>query len=269
MNRRTVLGGCAGSLCGLAGCLGDDGVGGEPTARPSEEHSVSASLLALQPGVVSLQTADSLGVSGDNEQFLFLDVTATDGDVPAPADLRFRFDGAEATPYDPDSPNWSDYNPSTTPYSTDSDGGWVVFELPATGDAGAAALTWPGGEWTPDDSLRERLADPAPALSLEWSVPETATVGDSPTLGFSVRNEGHLDGRFVAALSRFGPRLTSIPIEGISRRIPAGESVTFEVSERFSLEAGERDEVGDDDADFSYVLEWSGGSSKQSVRLVE
>jgi hypothetical protein len=82
-------------------------------------------------------------------------------------------------------------------------------------------------------------------------------------------NEGRLDGRFVAALTRFGPRLTSIPIAGIPRRIPAGETVSFEVDERFSLEADERDDVGDDDPDCSYVLERTGGSSRRAVQLVE
>lgn len=269
MRRRALLGGCAGALVGLAGCQSADSEAGHTTTATTAERPLSVSLLSLQPVVVSLQTADSLGVSGTDRQFLFLDVTATDGDAPAVADLHFRFDGTETSPYDPDSPNWSDYNPGETQYSTDSDGGWVGFELPATGDAGAAALTWPGGEWTPDAALRERLADPAPALSLEWSVPETAPVGGSPTLDFTVTNEGSLDGRFVAALTRFGPRLTSIPIGGISRRIPAGETVSFAVEERFSLEASESDEVGDDDPDFSYVLEWAGGSSRRAVRLVE
>jgi hypothetical protein len=269
MRRRALLGGCVGTLVGLAGCQSADSEAGDTTTATTAERPLAVSLLALQPGVVSLQTADSLGVSGTDRQFLVLDVTATDGDAPAVADLRFRFGGTEVSPYDPDSPNWSNYNPGETRYSTDSGRGWVVFELPATGDAEAAALTWPGGEWTPDAALRERLADPAPALSLEWSVPETATVGGSPTLEFTVTNEGRLDGRFVAALTRFGPRVTSIPIAGISRRIPAGETVSFTVDERFSLEASERDDVGDDDPDCSYVLEWTGGSSRRAVRLVE
>jgi hypothetical protein len=185
MRRRALLGGCAGALTGLAGCQSTISEAGDTNTATTAERPLSVSLLALQPAVVSLQTADSLGVFGADRQFLVLDVTAIDGDAPAVADLTFRFDGTEVSPSDPDNPDWSDYNPGETRHSADSGRGWVVFELPATGDAGTAALTWPGGEWTPDAALRERIADPAPALSLEWSVPETATVGGSPTLEFT------------------------------------------------------------------------------------
>ncbi|MFC5369125.1 hypothetical protein [Salinirubrum litoreum] len=282
MRRRALLVGCAGTLGGLAGCLTggrDDPAGAtdqsetprptdRATATPTPSPSVSASLISLQPAVVTFVT-DSITVSGETSQYLFVAVDVEDGEPPAVDEFTFWFAGAEAPPLEPQGSYWSDYNPGATRYSRKQGEGWLAFDLPATGDASGAALRWPGGEWTPPQALRERLSAPAPPLSLEWSVPETAELYTTPTLGFTVTNTGELDGRFVAALNRIGPRVAYAPITSVSRRIPAGETLRFEVTDRFDLDDPGGDEVGDEMADLSYVLQLPEGERRREVRLVE
>lgn len=278
MRRRALLAGCAGTLGGLAGCLSGtrDDTGGStttsgtatPTQTSTPTPAASVSLLSLQPAVVTFGT-DSISVSGETSQHLFVDLAVEDGDPPAVEEFRFRFSGVETTPLEPREPYWVEYNPGETRYSRETGTGRLVFDLPATGDATSAALQWPGGEWTPPAALRDRLAAPPPPLSLEWSVPETAEVRTTPTLIFTVTNSGDLPGRFVGALNRTGPRVAYAPITAISRLIPADETVTFDVTDRFDLDDPGDDEVGDDQTDLSYILDTLDGQRLAEVRLVE
>lgn len=285
MRRRALLAGCAGTLGGFAGCLSDDsdspadqstGSDTADTAATTEttpgtatSPSVSVSPLSLQPVVVDMNSPDSIGVFGEGQQYLFLDLAVTGDEAPAVDEFAFRFDGTESPPYGPDSSYWTDYNPGGLPYDPERGDGTLAFELPATGDASDAALTWPGGEWTLDATLRERLAEPAPPLSLEWTVPETAKVYDRPTLGFTVTNEGSVTGQFVAALNRTGPVIAYAPITSILRTVPAGETISFEITDSANLRSPGPDEVGDDESDLAYTLDWAGGGSSREIRLVE
>lgn len=282
MRRRALLAGCAGTLGGLAGCVSDDpdspaeqysrsettDTTGTPTATATGP-SVSVSSLSLQPVVVDTNSPDSIGVFGENEQYLFLAVTVAGDEALSADEFAFRFDGTDTTPYDPEGSDLTDYNPVGLRYDPDRGDGTLAFELPATGDASETALTWPGGEWTPGAALRARLAEPAPPLSLEWSAPATTEVYDRPTLGFTVTNEGSLAGRFVAALNRTGPVIGYAPITSVLRTVPAGETISFEITDTVDLRVPATDRVGDDESDLAYTLDWAGGHLSREIRLVE
>jgi hypothetical protein len=277
MRRRALLAGCAATLGGLAGCLSNtrDDTATAPeqseTATPTRTSTptpgVDVSLLSLQPAVVEFGT-DSVYLSDDASQYLFVTLDVEQGDPPAADEFTFSFDGIETAPLEPQKSYWNDYNPGETRYSRETGRGRLVFDLPATGDASAAALRWPGGEWTPGAALRERLAAPAPPLSLEWSVAETAEVQSTPTLTLTVTNDGGLPGRFVAGLNRTGPSVAYAPITSVSRRVLSGETVTFELTERFGLRNPGADDVGDDDPDLTYIIDSVAGERRAEVRLV-
>jgi len=60
-----------------------------------------------------------------------------------------RFDGERHAPVSPRTARrlWRDREGQR--YGDESTSGWILFALPESGDAGDAALTWPGGsdEW--------------------------------------------------------------------------------------------------------------------------
>lgn len=292
MNRRALLQSTAAAIAlAASGCsdrlAGDsDGSGTEPngtTASPTESNdSGTTTTLAvqperLQPGVVVL-AIDSLGVVGDDLQFLYLSVEATAdgggsraGDPPERSDLAFRFDGETYAPGRSEAGNdqvqlYRASGSDTGRYDAESGSGWVLFELPATGDASDAALTWETTVWEPSPALRSRLAKPSPSLSLDWSVPATPTPGETP-MEFSVTNESDRDGRFVAGLDESGIRTARSPVEAFSRRVPAGETVRWETVHENGVTA-DSDAVDDGESDGTYVLSWTGGRRERTVRFV-
>ncbi len=282
MRRRQVLALCGAGIAGLAGCLSDPS-GDEsppasgPTATPTGDGTatptppateLSVTVDALQPAFVGLNV-DAYGmVSEPDSQYLFLGVSVLSGPRPSPSDIVFRFDGDEYGPIRPGE------GPDVQREVGSGDGGesgWVLFRLPETGDAGDAALVWPGGEWRPDERLRVRLAAPLPPLSVaEWTVPETVSVGNTVAFEFAVRNRGDLPGRFVGAVNAEG-WAPHRPVAILSRRIPPGETESWEVAgeeiELFDDELAQ--EVGDDEPDITYELLWPGGSEDKSVRVVD
>jgi hypothetical protein len=100
-------------------------------------------------------------------------------------------------------------------------------------------------------------------------VPETVGHGADPTVGFTVANEGAHDGRFVAGLNRSGPQTAILPVAAISRRVPAGETVTWSVTDDEFMRGPGSDELGDGEPDLSYKLHWPGGRRTEGVRVVE
>lgn len=283
MRRRTLLASSATLLgAGLAGCLGDSG-GGTTTAAPTPEAtteapttertteattydaSVSASFERLQPNVVLLGI-DSLGVRPKGHQYVFFRVDVTDGDPPERAAFGFRFDGERYPPgVDTGGMLWRD-SEGDDRYTADRGDGWLVFELPETGDAGDAALVLGGDEWLVPEAVRERLEQPSPSLSLDWDVPEEQPAGES-TLGFTVTNDTDRGTWFVGGVTGVGIRAAYAPVAGVVREVPAGETVSWEVTHDNGADSGD-DSVGDGEADGEYQLSWAQGDREQTVYFV-
>ncbi len=254
----------------------------EPTTETTstvEYADVSVELDALQPGLVTMTTPDSIGVSGRDRRYLLVDVSIGEGgESPTRDEFAFEFDGATHRPEPMEDPwrVWRFYDDEGALYDRGSSGdGLLVFELPEAekGDFESVpefALTWPGGEWQPDEQLRRRLAAPEPSLSVSLDVPETLATYESPTVSVTVENEGDLPGRFVAGLNRIGPRVAYAPVERVSMLVPPGESETWEFTDD-SLMAGDYpdERVGDGDSDMTYDLSWAGGDVRKGIRYVE
>lgn len=237
---------------------------------------MAAELDSLQPAVVTQQTADSMGVtSAEGTQYLYLDVAVTSGAVPAREDLRVRFDGNEFEPISQDMRLWRANEHGNSRYDAKNGGGWLLFSLPQTGNASEFALIEADGVGvgpvvsSASMDVDGRLESRTPPLSLEWSAPDTVEPGTTPTLSFTVTNEGNHDGTFVAALNRSGPSIAMAPIAAIREVIPPGEPTTFEVTDTLDVESPGSENVGDGNPDMRYDLQWTDGSESQHLRVVE
>jgi hypothetical protein len=283
MRRRALLAALASAGALTAGCLGEvsdapsDRNTDTPTPTPtatatSPETELAVELDALQPTLVELNVDYYQLVAEAGRQYLVLTVSVVSGPPPSRSALVFRFDGSDHAPrtWERIPARQSDESGGEQ-YSNENGSGWVVFELPETGDASDAALVWPGGEWRPDDRLREQLATPLPSLSLEeWRVPETVPLDSTTTFELAVRNDGDLREWFIGGINAEG-WYPHRPVARISRQIPPGETVSWEVTgEDIDLPGEDWSEsVGDGDADLHYELIWPDGTEGRSVRIVE
>jgi hypothetical protein len=300
MRRRDLLALTGSLAAGLAGCLSTFGAGtptgsgtrtddqsettpsdqttteSESTTTGAADASVSVRTDALQPGVVTMTTPDSIGVGRSSGQYLFLDVTASGDVLPDREDFSFQFAGTthRPVPVDDSKRLWRAYGEENWQYDQSGEG-FLLFRLPAsvenaTTDAVEAALTRPGGEWTPDESVRRRLVTLHPPLSVSFEVSETPSVSEPPTVEVSVRNDGEVPGRFVAGVNRSGPRVAHRPVEHLSFLVPAGETKTWALADD-SVDSRNYDDekVGDGDPDMTYHLSWADDSLEREVRYVE
>jgi hypothetical protein len=283
MRRRALLAGLASAGTLTAGCLGtvtdEPGDGSTATPTPTSpptatppETELTVEFETLQPALVELNTDYYQLIAEEDRQYLVLAVSVDSGAPPSRSDLAVRFDGAEhATRTWERIPARQSDGSGGDQYSAESGSGWVAFDLPETGDASDAALVWPGGEWRPDDQLRAQLSTPSPSLSLaEWRVPETVPLDGTTAFEMAVRNDGDRTGWFVGGINAEG-WYPHRPIACLSRRIPAGETVSWEVpGEAIELEDEAWSErVGDGETDIRYELIWPGGSEERPVRVVE
>lgn len=205
-----------------------------------------------------------------------MDVTVASERPPA-GDLVFRFDGEAFTPKtewdwpplhrgEDSSGEYPDTTGEDRYGSVDGRDGWVVFELPEQGDASQAVLTWPGGEWTPAETVRSRLANPLPDFALEkWNAPET--ISDDTKLEFeiAVRNDGTQPGQFWGAIDK-DEFTTDRVVTLVTRRIPPGETESWRVSGgNFNLPP---EELIDEDERINYTLLWEGENRSDSTRII-
>jgi hypothetical protein len=303
MQRREFLALGGFGIAGLAGCLGSTGANtDDPTATPTPTDTatptdtdptdtstptetetptdtttvagadLSVTVERVQPAVVELATPDSIDAFSDAEtQYLYLWIEVTNGAPPARDDLTFRLGGNShgLRPAEQTFGLWRAYHHDDERYDAERGSGWVLFELPEVEDASDAALRWPGGEWQPGSSLRERLSSPAPTLSVEWSVPDTVSVGDQPTIEFTVTNESDRPGRFVAGLNRTGGGIAYMPVAAIHKLIPAGETVSWSVTDTYDIRAPGEEGIGDGEPDMTYKLARTDDRLEQAVRIVD
>jgi len=99
---------------------------------------------------------------------------------------------------------------------------------------------------------------------LSISAPERAENGSAFTLSVESTNEGDIGGRFVAAVSRYGPQVAAAPVERVSAFVPAVESVTLTYSQTLSADT---DDVSDGEPDATYEFQWVGGGAERRVTL--
>lgn len=285
MRRRALLA-SSGTLLGsaLAGCLGGSGGSGPTTtgARTTEYHgttddtpettqfdvTLDVTLERHQPGVLVLGV-DSVGVRSDGSQYLYYRVEVTDGDPPKRTDFGFRYGGDVYSPlYDLGSGGmlWRVHDGADPYYAADRGSGWLLFELPAARSAEHAALALGSEEWPVDEPVRERLAAPAPSLSLDWDAPAEQPAGES-RFGFTATNDGDRDAWFVGGLNAVDVRVAHAPVAGMRRAVPAGESVSWEVTHDNGKEPDDP-AVGDGEPDGRYRLDWTQGEREQQVSFV-
>lgn len=308
MQRRTFLALSGSSIAGLAGCLSESPSSGTDPATETEatatdrlttasttedsttesddssptettvNATVSVNTDALQPGLVTMNTPDSIGVKETAKQYLVLQISAEGTTLPTRDDFEFEFAGADFQPISsgPGRRIWRFYGEEGKLYDADSGQGFVLFELPETNnvadasDSSEIALMWPGGEWRPDESLRERLVTPSPPLSVSVDIPDAIRTDEQPTVTITVQNEGDVAGRFVAGLNRVGPYVAHRPVARISMLVPAGETETWELRDD-SIMAGDysEEDVNDGEPDIRYYLSWPNKSKDWSVRYID
>ncbi|WP_135853793.1 hypothetical protein [Halorussus salinus] len=296
MRRRALLALAGSSLAGAAGCLsgssGDPttdetttdaanrtpdgttetiGTATETTTETAAAASVSVDFDALQPGLVSMNTPDSIAVHPADGRYLLLDVSVESGPVPLRDEFSLRFAGRDHAPLSNDATDrvWRFYG-SELRYRSETGEGLLVFELPeSAADDSTAVLTWPGGEWRPDAGVRRRLAAPEPSFSVSVEIPETIQVSESPTIRATVENQSDVPGRFVAGLNRSGPMVAYTPIERVSLLVPAGETRAWELTDDSIATDGIQRYVGDDDSDMTYHFVRADERVSRDVRYVQ
>lgn len=285
MRRRALLGLCGSALAGLAGCLGDpsnerpatsDPTTSDPTTQPPTTTTATPTpatldltVESLQPALIGLTSPDSIGPTRSEGQYLLLSADVTAGTPPALEEIAFHFDGRTVAPASVGGQRlWPVLDGGRSFYTAERGSGLLVFELPESGDASDARLTWPGGEWHPARTLRDRLAAPAPAFAPSVEVPESVPKNEAVSLSLTVTTEGDLPRRFVAGVNRSGPRVAYTPVEPVSLLVPPDGSKTWEHTDSY-MTLEQYDGVGDDDPDMTYGFQWPGGSASRHVRLTE
>lgn len=269
MRRRALLAAGGLTLAGIAGCLSSPAnspADQSPTTdRTTASDAASVAVDRVQPGVLWMTYPDAVSVIGDDSQYLYLDFDAGE-EGPARIEITLQFDGANYVPMDVRGTRrlWRRREGG---YYTDGPSGWLLFELPGTGDASDATLRWPGGEWVLPESARKRLSSPMPSLSVTVDGPETMTVGMGVTLTIRATNEGDRLTRFLAAVDQTDPVYR--PVDTVSRPLGAGESVSAEIfASPTPISGMDEKYLGDGEADASFSIDWIGGDTDHEVRFV-
>jgi len=246
MYRRRVL-----ALCGLAltgaGCQGETEDTGTVTPVPSPSASetdtgspagVSVTDAVVAPGVVIPRT-DSISVESTAGQSLVLATTVEGSGVDRGA-FSLRFDGST---YSPETFRNGLYRDGEWGRQFTETGGPLVFDLPETGSASDVRLSWPGGEWTPPETVQSRLKAPLPSLDVTLDGPERVTEPAMPTLAITVTNTGDTVGRYVLALNRTGPRVAYTPVGRFDGILKPGETagITHEAATPYVSDAEPRE----------------------------
>lgn len=285
-----------GALAATAGCLGANGDGGgeqdhprtgspddpvtgttptrtgtdtsETPATPGKPDAKSVREVAvdsLQPGLIELDTPDSIAVTGETAgQSLFLDVTGGEETAPARSEFRFELNGTGHAPSEDTRGLWRSYNEDSDEQYQASDSGWLLFELPATADdPRTARLRWPGGSWQPGETVRERLATPAPSFDVSVTTPETVPIGQAPQMTVTAENSGPVPGRFLLAVNRVGPSVAYAPERAVDMLLEPGERQRWTGEPSFVR----HDEVDAGDAT-TLKFDWFGGSTERDVEFV-
>lgn len=287
MRRRAFVALCGGTLATTAGCLESPSsaeggtaatsnrTGSTPTTTAGPRASVS--LLSYQPGVLKRSTPETLGVFSDAETAnAFFEVSlGASADSAGRLDFELRFDGEtyrqETAPGR--DVRVADGDQDRVPYNSGLDSGWLLYELPAAGDAAALRLSGPGTEWQPNETVRRRFATQGPDLAVDVDAPETIDPGDEPTISVTVRNDESVPGRFLATMDRNVPGESERGLGYESRLVPANEATTWEQTDTAldtESRLARREDGGPDSAvTYSVIVATPTASVSRDVRFEE
>lgn len=205
MRRRSYLAAAGLVVAGLAGC----GRSSSRTIRTPPgaagatvtDGNVELSLDQVHRGLVRYTSPDSISVTDRDRRHVSLAVERSDDTAaPEPGDFALRFDGEEYAPMSVEEP-WELYRYGSF-HTAEDPGGWLLFDLPASGDASDAALTWPGNEWPLSRPLQRRLGS-APAF-------DVSVTADGEAIEVTATNTGERPQRFLLAANQAGPMYAPI-----------------------------------------------------------
>lgn len=258
--RRELLGALA-ATAGAGTVAGCGTIVGE-NRRDDGGVEVAVEDVTVRPGVVALDSPDSYGVfGGRDEQYLVAEVAVGTPGALEPSDLVVETDGDEfETTVDVGAtggqlPEFGDA------YGTTDDGsGWIAARLPKPLEADHAAIAWDGGEYALEASVLERLNRPPTDFDVALGAPSVASVGDGVTVDVALVNTGGVDGTFVAALNRVGPRVAYAPEATVALPVAAGEYAEWEYTFEIDPEVAEMD-----DPSVRFHLPWRDGSPTRVV----
>ena len=226
----------------IAGCpSGDDA----PTDDPSNEENddsptdegddersdgVTVQNVAVRPEVVTLNTPDSYGVyGGRSSQYVVVEVAVDSPDEHPPGSFAVEADGTyDATTDIGDGGGFlADFD---TAYGNrgSEESGWLAFSLPKPLEGETAALTWEDASHEFGEAALERLRRPPASFDVRFEAPDAVTPGETVTATVTVKNTGDIDGTFVGALNRVGPRIAYAPEAAIVLDVPSGEVASWE-----------------------------------------
>lgn len=258
--RRDVLGGLA-ATAGAGAVAGCQTIVGE--GEPDDGAEIDVEDATVRPGVVAPNSPDSYGVfGGRDEQFLVAEIDVGTPEAVEPSDLAVETDDGEyetTVELGEASGRLASFGDA---YGTTDDGsGWVAARLPKPLESEEAALVWDGDEHQVGESTLERLNRPPTDFDVVLGAPRTASVSDEVTVTVSLVNTGGVDGTFVAALNRVGPRVAYAPETGVALPVEAGEYREWEYT--YSLDYPEVAEM--DDPSVTFHLPWRDGKRTREV----
>ncbi|WP_178915533.1 hypothetical protein [Natronomonas gomsonensis] len=278
--RRRTLRALGATVAGtaLAGCLSDD----EPTNEDGNggDSGVSVQDVTATPAVVTLNSPDSYGTYGDrNEQLIIADITVESPDDHPVSSFAVEAGGEryEVTTdiyrgfeletfgkaYEPASDGPTPSASASEDGETGPSSGWIAAYVPKPLDADSARLTWDGGEHAVDDAVLELLNRPPATFDVTFEAPDSATVGETVTATVTVGNTADVDGTFVGAINRVGPRIAYAPETEVRLDIEAGENADWEYTH--SLDSSELEEMEDPSMELHLV--WRDGSPVRTVDI--
>jgi hypothetical protein len=266
--RRDLLAAAGGSLAGVctAGCLSDaDPVSRTATATPTaEDGAVTLRGATVVPELVARSSPDSYGVYGDrDEQWLVAEVAADPAEHP-PDSFAVDAGGERHTVAtrvgegDGRLPDFgAAYGEGPRPGV-----GWLAVELPNPLDVDAPRLTWSDGAYVLPGPAVERLAAPPAAFTVSFDADDGAGADETVTATVTVENAGTVDGTFVAALNRVGPRVDHAPAASVRVDVPVETTETWRFTHALDDPA-----ATDGDDTIGLYLRWRDGATARRVSI--
>ena len=226
----------------IAGCSsGDDALTDDPSNEgnddsPTDEGNgggsdgVTVRDVTVLPEVVTRNSPDSYGVyGGRSSQYVVAEVAVASPDEHPPESFAVEADETyDATTDIGDGAGFlADFDTAYGNRGNDSSG-WVAFSLPKPLEAKTATLTWEGASHEFGEAALERLRRPPASFDVRFEAPHAVTPGETVTAAVTAENTGDVDGTFVGALNRVGPRIAYAPEAAIVLNVPSGESASWE-----------------------------------------